>query len=129
MTFEGLTIEKFGFTEVVEDDIPYHVAGFAKASCATSCNNNDPYQYIPPKGWEVTSCIVMPSGTHGVPVGQPTVLVWCKPTSDIISIDESPGLFPQAFKQIGGLPGFIIVGATALGLVIGFTKLAKKKQR
>lgn len=115
MTFETLTIGKFGFTEVMHDEIPYRVAGYARGMCSDSSRFNTD-RYIPPKGWLVTSCIQMPDGTHGVAAGEPTILVWCEPDAEIIEIDESPSLDAQ-LKPIGGLTGVgILTGITGFAI-------------
>jgi hypothetical protein len=123
MTFEGLTIDDFGFTEVLDNEIPYHVAGYVKGVC-NDPNRIDSYVYLPPKGWKITSCIKMPAGSHGVPDGQPCVLVWCEPSNEIIEINESPGLFPE----IGGVPGFVAAAFIGAGLLVGSIFLAKRQK-
>lgn len=120
-TLAGLNIHEFGFTEVQDNEIPYHVAGYAKAECSDPSKLNS-FQYTPPTGWVVTSCIWMPPGSHGVPEGQPCVLVWCEPKSKAVAITESPGLFPE----IVGVPGFVAIGAAALCVVGGWILLAKR---
>jgi hypothetical protein len=123
MTIEDTTIESFGFTEVVDEELPYHAAGYARAVC-TDPNRVDSYAYTPPSGWKAMSCILMPPGTHGVPDGQPTVLVWCEPESDLVAITESPTLSPQ---NPDGLPGAVAAGAVIAATLLGYSAISRKK--
>lgn len=68
--------EDFRFTEILDDTLPYQIVGYAEGVCPDATN---PYGYIPPSGWKVSSCTWMPPGSHGVSVGKPTILVYCEP--------------------------------------------------
>jgi len=125
MTIEETTIDSFGFTEVTDNEIPYHVAGYAKGVCSDPYEV-DSYTYVPPSGWKVMSCTQMPFGTHGVPDGQPTVLIWCEPESNLVAINESPTLSPQ---PPNGLPAAAAVGVSIVGIIIGFWVLASTLKR
>jgi hypothetical protein len=70
------TAEDFGFTEILDDRLPYKITGYARGVCPDSAN---PYGYSPPVGWKITSCTKMPPGTHGVAAGKPVILVYCEP--------------------------------------------------
>jgi len=69
--------EDFGFTEILDNDLPYKIVGYARGVCPDAAN---PYGYAPPVGWKITSCTKMPPGSHGVRDGEPTILVYCEPT-------------------------------------------------
>jgi hypothetical protein len=125
MTIEETTIESFGFTEVVDSEIPYHVAGYAKGVCSDPYEV-DSYTYVPPKGWKATSCTLMPFGTHGVPAGQPTVLVWCEPDSDLVAITESPTLSPQ---NPDGMPVIAAIGGAAAALTVAYSLISRNKNK
>lgn len=78
--------EDFRFTEVVEDTLPYRMVGYVSGTCPDSSN---PYGYTPPSGWMVTSCTMMPPGSHGVAAGRNTILVYCEPINNDIPEVES----------------------------------------
>jgi hypothetical protein len=68
--------EDFRFTEILDCTLPYHIVGYTAGTCPDSSN---PYGYVPPTGWKVASCTMMPPGSHGVEAGQPAVLISCEP--------------------------------------------------
>ena len=78
--------EDFGFTEILDNDLPYKIVGYARGVCPDASN---PYGYAPPTGWKITSCTTMPPGSHGVPEGKPTILVYCEPTVATATIPPS----------------------------------------
>lgn len=123
MILHGLSIEEFGFTEVSEDNIPYRVVGYAPGTCTGTT------AFTPPVGWQVTSCTQMPPGSHGVvSAAQPVVLVFCSPIASVIAIDTiTPA--PEPFAEIGGIPGFILMGLTGIGLMGGYIYLASKNNK
>lgn len=77
--------EDFGFTEILDDTLPYQIVGYAKGVCPDAQN---PYGYAPPLGWKVTSCTTMPPGSHGVAAGKPTILVYCEPISAVVKAPD-----------------------------------------
>jgi len=110
--------EDFKFTEIVSDTLPYQIVGYAEGRCPDSIN---PYGYIPPTGWKVTSCNWMPPGTHGVAEGKPVILVYCEPIRNEIppiGIGElTSALYPRPSDNviiegraysIPGISGFYI---------------------
>jgi len=74
--------EDFGFTEILDDTLPYKIVGYARGVCPDA---NNPYGYAPPVGWKITSCTAMPPGSHGVSEGKPTILVYCEPVKAVVA--------------------------------------------
>jgi len=107
----------FRFTEVLEDARPYKMIGYVEGVCPDA---NNPYGYTPPYGWMITSCTWMPPGSHGVPVGQPAVLITCEPIKNnipplepwepIISI-----LYPSPSDLVEDQPKLDLITALAMG--------------
>ena len=123
MIFHGLSIEEFNFTEVVDDNIPYRAVGYAIGTCTGTT------AFTPPVGWQVSSCVEMPPGSHGaVSNVQPVVLVFCEPKASVIAIDTTTPA-PEPFAQIGGIPGFILMGLAGIGLMGGYIYLASKNNK
>ena len=83
--------EDFGFTEILDDTLPYKIVGYARGVCPDADN---PYGYAPPVGWKITSCTAMPPGSHGVPTGKPTILVYCEPV--VSSTNIPPADYDQS---------------------------------
>jgi hypothetical protein len=78
--------EDFGFTEILDDTLPYKIVGYARGVCPDATN---PYGYAPPAGWMITSCTKMPPGTHGVPAGKPVILVYCEPKVSTMNMPKA----------------------------------------
>lgn len=68
--------EDFQFTEILDCTLPYQIVGYAEGRCPDASN---PYGYVPPNGWRVSSCTMMPPGSHGVPDGANAILIYCEP--------------------------------------------------
>lgn len=110
--------EAFRFTEILEDTRPYKMIGYAEGVCPDA---NNPYGYFPPSGWKITSCTMMPPGTHGGSYGKSMILVTCEPIKNDIPPIE-PGeltsvLYPHpsasetitgSAYSIPGIDGFYI---------------------
>ena len=78
--------EDFRFTEILDDTLPYKIVGYAEGRCPDAAN---PYGYVPPTGWFVSSCTMMPPGSHGVVAGGNTILVYCEPIkNDIPQLED-----------------------------------------
>jgi hypothetical protein len=78
--------EDFRFTEILDDTLPYQIVGFCEGVCPDSAN---PFGYVPPVGWKVSSCNMMMPGSHGVPTGKPTILVYCEPIKAYVDPSET----------------------------------------
>lgn len=93
--------EAFKFTEILHDTLPYQIVGYTEGRCPDATN---PYGYLPPAGWKITSCNWMPPGTHGVAAGKPVILVYCEPIrNDIppIGIGEiTSALYPKPSETV-----------------------------
>lgn len=118
ITSETPSAESFRFAEIVQDTRPYQMVGYVEGTCPDATN---PFGYVPPNGWRVSSCTWMPPGSHGVPAGRPVILVYCEPIRNIIPPEE-PGaltsiLYPEpsdnaeiigSAHSIPGINGFYI---------------------
>ena len=128
MTIFAGDISDFQFTQVVENNIPYKVAGYATATCGSTT------AYFPPSGWNVISCTPMPDGTYGAPTPySPVVLVFCEPDVSVIAVNDdgtaNTSTSSSQLAQIGGVPGVIALGAAAVALIVGYIHLASKSSK
>ena len=76
--------ELFHLKEIEENNLPYSITGYAEATCSGS------YPYIPPAGYQVTSCQPAGIGTHGGCHGCFVCKVTCAPKPDEPPVTTPP---------------------------------------
>jgi PKD repeat protein len=102
-------VAMFGFSEIVENNLPTMIVGYASATCGGA------YPYIPPAGYFVYSCESAPMGSHGGCSSCLMCLVTCVQEGgepEDPEDPEDPGE-PSVSTSTNILP-FILIGAGLL---------------
>jgi hypothetical protein len=123
MPISGLVISDFQFTQVLENNIPYEVTGYAVGTCSGTT------AYVAPYGWNVVSCLPMPTGSYGAPPNANVALIFCEPDESIVAINTTPTTGSTLFEQMGGTTGVLLMGLAAVGLLVGWGYLANKSTK
>ena len=108
------TPERFGFTEIVENNLPLSITGYAEASCVGHL------LYTPPEGYIITECHHASVGTHG---GCPSCImcrVTCTPAH--IPDDYLPGMTDTSQKSHLPAIALLIGGAILLYGIFKYRK-------